>query len=1047
MSRRLVARSAKPLEKLERTDRWATSGNAGGPYALDDQLVAPRDAGSGAGHPGDPVLREVGGDAELLEHALHEAAHLLPAQAPLSDFVHHNTLHYLQHLPFHEALEHAHRQRGVQTYLPLEAFHALWRKGDVRTEDLRACLAAHLGESAREPILGGATLYDAWWALLTVQLPPETEASIQWKAAEFGVFDAPRADLSAEALKRLFPSGTAPHAQREALSALYSESLALASEYGAAPEPHAFATHQELVALQSGVDPAALVNSVVVPFCAAFLDMGMAPWPMPRRELGLFGTWRAFALDHLEQLPAWLVQGVRRLEGTADPQDVVLRCLQDLGVQRHEWATYVERVLLELPGWAGMVHRLELNPGDRPEGAPPVTLLDYLAMRLVLSCGAIAHVARWSAARYQGSLAQLRPALRQLLARHNPRDTVINTAWRIYNVAQLLGVSAAELAAAAPAQRRQFTLTVQGVALSALQRVWQEAAERRYRDQILGALQSNRARQSAAARPAERLQVVVCIDDREESFRRHFEEQSADYGTYGAAGFFGVAVAYRGLDDDRHVSLCPVVVTPQHEVTEVADEEEEAVALARLRRRGLFAWIRAGFARGSRGLVMGALLAPLVGLVTTFPLVARLYFPRLSHRVAQRALRYALPAPKTRLSLHRDTDSRAASGRYAGFLLDEQVERVANLLENIGLVKDFGRIVAILGHGSVSVNNPHRAAYDCGACSGRHGGPNARLFATMANLPEVRAALVKRGIVIPEDCWFVGGFHNTGNDAVDWYDVHMVPAALKAHFEELERAVNVARARNAHERCRRFESAPRNPTPAQALAHVEERTVDLSQARPELGHATNAAAVVGRRALTRGLFLDRRSFLVSYDPTLDPTGAILERTLVAVGPVGAGINLEYYFSRVDNATFGCGTKLPHNLTGLFGVMDGSESDLRTGLPRQMIEIHDPLRLLLVVEASPATLLAIAGRQPLVRELVANEWLRLVSVHPESGEMQVFTPNGGFVPWDGSPEPLPTVSTSLQWYPGQLHNVPPALVEFPELRQQSQDKTPRRRYAA
>ena len=95
------------------------------------------------------------------------------------------------------------------------------------------------------------------------------------------------------------------------------------------------------------------------------------------------------------------------------------------------------------------------------------------------------------------------------------------------------------------------------------------------------------------------------------------------------------------------------------------------------------------------------------------------------------------------------------------------------------------------------------------------------------------------------------------------------------------------------------------------------RAHDLSQVRPEFGHATNAAAVIGRRALTQGLFLDRRVFLISYDPTQDPEGNILESILLTAGPVGAGINLEYYFSTIDNERFGCGTKVPHNVTGLF----------------------------------------------------------------------------------------------------------------------------------
>jgi uncharacterized protein YbcC (UPF0753/DUF2309 family) len=148
---------------------------------------------------------------------------------------------------------------------------------------------------------------------------------------------------------------------------------------------------------------------------------------------------------------------------------------------------------------------------------------------------------------------------------------------------------------------------------------------------------------------------------------------------------------------------------------------------------------------------------------------------------------------------------------------------------------------------------------------------------------------------------------------------------------------------------------------------VEARSVDLAQVRPELGHATNAVCIIGRRWRTRGLFLDRRAFLVSYDPGTDDDGTILARTLAAVGPVGAGINLEYFFSVVDRLGYGAGTKLPHNITGLIGVMDGHASDLRTGLPWQMVEIHEPVRLLVVIDQTPEKIMAAAEAVPSVEE--------------------------------------------------------------------------------
>lgn len=50
----------------------------------------------------------------------------------------------------------------------------------------------------------------------------------------------------------------------------------------------------------------------------------------------------------------------------------------------------------------------------------------------------------------------------------------------------------------------------------------------------------------------------------------------------------------------------------------------------------------------------------------------------------------------------------------------------------------------------------------------------------------------------------------------------------------------------------------------QALQHVYARSIDPGEVRPELNHASNAAAVIGRRELTKGGSLERRVFLPSY---------------------------------------------------------------------------------------------------------------------------------------------------------------------------------------
>jgi hypothetical protein len=142
--------------------------------------------------------------------------------------------------------------------------------------------------------------------------------------------------------------------------------------------------------------------------------------------------------------------------------------------------------------------------------------------------------------------------------------------------------------------------------------------------------------------------------------------------------------------------------------------------------------------------------------------------------------------------------------------------------------------------------------------------------------------------------------------------------------------------------------------------------------------------------MTAGIMLDRRAFLNSYDYRVDLDGKYLLNILNAAAPVSGGINLEYYFSRVDNQKLGAGTKLPHNVMGLIGVANGIDGDLRPGLPSQMIEVHDPLRLMMVVEHFPEMVLDTIQRNPVTYEWFKNDWVKLAVCHPETKEISVYS---------------------------------------------------------
>jgi uncharacterized protein YbcC (UPF0753/DUF2309 family) len=409
------------------------------------------------------------------------------------------------------------------------------------------------------------------------------------------------------------------------------------------------------------------------------------------------------------------------------------------------------------------------------------------------------------------------------------------------------------------------------------------------------------------------------------------------------------------------------------------------------------------------------------------PLVARTLAPRKAAKIGYRARDVTVGRPATRLRLERpEGEGPDADGLLRGFTLTEMAKIVGDVLETMGIAQRLAPLIVLVAHGSDSLNNPHAAAYSCGACSGGNGGPNSRAFAQIANRADVRALLAERGIDIPLSVRFIGAYHDSCSDEVEYYDLEGVPESLRGSLADVQRALAQAIKHAAHERSRRFMSASLDMSPDQALAHVEARAVDLAQPRPELGHVTNALAFVGRRHPTRGLFLDRRAFLISWDPITDPTGTRLGPLLQAVGPVGAGINLEYLFSYLDNSVYGCGSKLPHNVAGLIGVMDGHCSDLRTGLPRQMIEIHEPVRLLFIIEAEPELILQIVGERPAVLQLVVNEWIITVAWSPSTGKMFMFR-NGAFEPYEPESAQLAVVERSIEHYRGKRDHLPCARI--------------------
>ena len=938
-----------------------------------------------------------------IRDAIAHAAHYLPAQGPIGVFIHHNTLHAFEDEPFEQAVLHASRLFGTEPFLSESRYRAELKRGRIRLSDIESVLDADLGERSGDPLAGGrVSLRDLCLALMEHPLRQEDDSAVRWTLTEQG----DSADDPAQA--ELW------HACVEAVA------LSRASVVHVVP-PVRF--RDLIMSVEPSIDTDALVHPLLIRVCAAFLDQGVASWPMPGRDRGLLAAVADLysrSGGPTEPWTARLAEALGEVRGRR-AIDVIATEIDRVGIPPGLQEEFIVCSLLALRGWAGMIRQFEERPDRVPVDAVPARLEDFLALRLVFDRVA----AEFAAPRFgrdddlPGLWAELRD---RYPSRRGPGS--VARAHLLCQVAQRLGLGAHDILPLDDNEIVRLERAIHGFDGRTRRRLFHLAYERRHRIQVLDAILANGrlATPPGADRPL--LQMVFCIDERCESFRRHVEEQGDRYETFGTAGFFAVPMYYRGVDDWMAKPLCPIVVRPGHTVIEVP--KDDAVATHRLRQavRRRVGRIAGSVSTGTTTLFRGGVFTAIGGALAAVPLVARVAFPRLTATLGRRAAEAArIP---TRLELERHDESRLPDGTSPGFDVAEMTAIVRRVLEDIGLTHRFARLVAIIGHGSSSRNNPHESAYDCGACGGGRGGPNARAFAQMANDPRVRERLAATGLAIPADTRFLGGMQDTCADTVEWYDTDLLPPDHRADLEKLVVVIDGARMANAHERCRRFESAPLDIEPAEALRHVEGRSGDLAQVRPELGHATNAVCVIGRRWRTRGLFLDRRAFLVSYDPLSDDDGAILTRTLAAVGPVGAGINLEYFFSSIDPVGYGCSSKLPHNISGLIGVMDGHTSDLRTGLPWQMVEIHEPVRLLIVIDAPQDRILAAAEAVPAVKRLVVNGWVQLVAWDPQAGAMAVFE-NGRFVPFIPEMPQIAVVSRSAEWYGGHRGHLPPVRV--------------------
>ncbi|MCP9273134.1 DUF2309 domain-containing protein [Mycolicibacterium arenosum] len=685
------------------------------------------------------------------------------------------------------------------------------------------------------------------------------------------------------------------------------------------------------------------IDAHAAKWSAAFF--GQASWPMPGRELGFYAAWRTLAPGD-RSLPRTARKALRAVAERSD--DAALEALDALGVADDARITYLQAHLTRLPGWAAHVQW----SADRGVG---IDLLQYLAMRLSYEAALLRH--------HSGHSAKTSPQPTPPTARERAEHLL--RVWGVTEATDGDVTTAARILAAVPIPARLM--------------LWQNAFESHYHDQLLSDLEAHRP----PTDPPAHTHLVTCIDTRSEGLRRHLEA-CRGYQTFGFAGFFAVAIRFTDLLNGAPADLCPVLISPSHDITEQPAPHAHGTAVRQVTGTGNLAGAESAFHSAKESVAAPFALAEAAGWIAA-PLAAAKTLAPAAVGNLRRRLRDAIAPPAESLL------------NVNAMSLAERVLFAQVTLTTIGLTRDFGRLIVLCAHHSTTENNPYQASLDCGACGGQGGGPNARTAARILNQTEVRDELRSAGIDISEHTHVLAALHDTATDRITILDAHLIPTSHSADVDRLRADLGRAGRALAAERCATLPGA-KTTSPRAAARHVLRRAVDWAQVYPEWALAGNAAFVIAPRELTRDVDLQRRTFLHSYDATLDADGTALETILTAPLVVAQWINCQYYFSAVAPDVFGAGTKTVHNVVGNAGVIAGHVGDLRLGLPWQSVGhrdrlVHEPQRLLAIVQAPLERIDAVIDRNTILQQMFGNDWVFLAAREHPTEPWQRWTRDG------------------------------------------------------
>lgn len=696
--------------------------------------------------------------------------------------------------------------------------------------------------------------------------------------------------------------------------------------------------------LLHGMSISAFVIHNVSQHCASYFDHSQSAWETQHKE-NLYHSW----LHHARtDMSPWLLMGIHRLRHFArslpeEPNALIEQALQQMPVPSWAWDHYLTSLLMDINGWASWCayQRWQAQMSHQEDDH----IVQLLAIRLAWEQFACEHLvstegqAAWDA------------AWNTLASHWNRASSERPVDW-----------------------------------------ILQDAMELSYQEELSLSLARQSKHSSRVSAELPDVQAVFCIDVRSEIFRRALESCSDSIQTIGFAGFFGLPISYAPLGTHDERPQLPGLLAPKVRISESTGSTQTDALIAaktedRLSVRRIWKDFRSSatsmftFVESCGFLYAGSLLKRTLHLTSN-----------KQHSIEQQHGQQGSLRP---CICQEEAEGPPSIETLCGLL--------AGVLTNMSLGGRFARLLVLTGHGSQTVNNPHAAGLNCGACGGQTGEVNARLLAGLLNDPAIRVGLRARGIAIPTTTHVLPALHNTTTDEVTIFDTDLVPAT---HVADLRRLQDWFREAGHRARRERAESLRINAEdisdPAALLRQFQARGDDWSQVRPEWGLANNAAFLIAPRTRSRGLHLQGRVFLHEYLSDLDPNGSTLEAIMTAPMLVTNWINMQYYASTVDNQLYGSGNKVLHNVVGgRIGVFEGNGGDLRIGLSLQSLHDghtlrHMPLRLTVFIEAPQDSIQSVIAKHDVVRNLVQNGWIHLLQITPGTANIARYR-NGGWEP--------------------------------------------------